>query len=164
VLCVVVVFHQLFTMGQSGSHALSDKERDLIRASWAVIRKDMKGYSVRFFREFFAEYPSYQKKFEAFADLPLDEVYTHPKFKAHALTVTYVLSSVVAALDDPDTQEAMLQKAVRNHVPRGITLEDYKKLGGTIAKVLATFSDEETMAAWGKAMKAFDVIAKEILG
>jgi len=150
-------------MGQSGSHTLSDKEKDLIRTSWAVIRKDMKGYSVRFFKEFFGQYPTYQKKFDAFADVPIDEVYTHPKFKAHALTVTYALSGVIAALDDPDTQEAMLQKAVNTHIPRGIGIDDYKKLGGSIANVMATVSDEETMAAWGKAMECFAELVKEVL-
>jgi len=148
-------------MGQCESHTLTDKDKALIRDSFAVMKKDMKGYGIRFFMEFFEQYPSYQELFPAFAYVPLSEVKDNAKFKAHAITVMYALSSVISALDDPEVQEAMITKIARQHITRKVVQDDYRKLAEVIGKVVATVFNEETTAAWFKGYECLDEIARK---
>jgi len=50
---------------------LTPSEKDIIRKTWDLIKKDIAGNGYDLFIRFFTENPSYQQYFKSFKDIPI---------------------------------------------------------------------------------------------
>jgi hemoglobin-like flavoprotein len=134
---------------------LTKREKDIIRDTWAVVRKDIKGNGGELFVRFFTENPSYQQLFKSFKDVPMSELKTNKKVLAHANSVMYAISSLVDNLEDPECLVEMLGKLGTSHNTRGIDMDKFHNLGITLVGLLQAqlgpkVMDTAAVEAWKK--------------
>lgn len=72
----------------------------------------------------FEQKPEYQEYF-SFKDIPRKDLPNSPKFKAHAVTVMYALSSFIANLDETDIFMHLLKKNANSHIQKHIPAEAF---------------------------------------
>lgn len=145
---------------------LTKKEKESIRCSWEIVKKDLKPNGVALFIMFFQANPGYQKKFSSFADVPLSELSHNKKLLAHATSVMYAISSMVDTLEDVECLKEMVTKIARNHLGRDVTDKHFANLGN----VLITFLEDRlgtkftslTKEAWKKLYAVILSIVKEV--
>lgn len=146
---------------------LTPKDKALVTKTWALVKKDLKGNGVKLLHMYFTDFPEYLPFFP-FKDLPLDEMPTNGKFKAHAANVIYALSAIVDSLDDNDTLISLLQKNGQSHAKRNIPPKAYDDLKTTAVKFLTqelgANMTPEVGEAWGKTVDvAFSVIKTSLV-
>jgi hemoglobin-like flavoprotein len=133
---------------------LTKRERDVIRDTWAIVKTDIKGHGLGLFVRFFTENPTFLSNF-SFKDIPVSEFKGNKKVLAHAYAVMYALTSLVDNLEDTECIVEMLTKLSVNHNTRGITIEQFNRLGLTIVGYLAdtlgpSMMNEAAVTAWKK--------------
>jgi len=134
---------------------LTNGEKDIIRNTWAEVKKDIKGNGYDLFIRFFTENPTYQQHFKGFSDVPIAELRGNKKVLAHANSVLYAITSLVDNLDDPECLVEMLKKVSESHVARGIAIPMFINLGTTIVGLLIdklgpNVMDTVAIEAWKK--------------
>ncbi|XP_077548481.1 cytoglobin-1-like [Haemaphysalis longicornis] len=134
---------------------LSNLEKQAIRDTWALFKKQIRTSSVAIFVVLFLRYPEYQKMFPLFADHPTAELPKNPKMLAHSLTFAYAITSIVDSLDEPETVEELVRKLATAHAPRSPTMStQFEHMGCAVVDVLgeklgAAMTPTAT-AAWRK--------------
>jgi hemoglobin-like flavoprotein len=141
--------------GQDAAHPLTIDERDMVRKSWDVVKRDIRGSGYDLFERFFTENPTYQANFKSFKDVPLKELRGNKKLAAHAATVLYAITALVDNLDDPEVITEMLLKTSGAHFKRNITLPMFQNLGTSLVgflveKVGPELMTPEAIEAWKK--------------
>jgi hypothetical protein len=98
---------------------------NLIPVTWHLTEKDH--YNMRCFVScrYFEAYPSHQRHFKAFKDVPLKDLPSNRKFQAHCTSVVYALTSVVDNLEDAGCLVEMLSKLGQNHHRHGISRQEF---------------------------------------
>ncbi|KAG1649984.1 Globin [Nymphon striatum] len=134
---------------------ISIKEIEKIQESWALVRKDIRNNGMEFFLTLFRAHPEYQEHFPAFKNIPLPELKQSGKFRGHATTVMYSVSSCVGSLEDPELIETLVDKIGQNHFTRGVTTEMFTNLMTVLVGFLqealgSEVMDDETTGAWKK--------------
>lgn len=82
-------------------------------------------YLTNIFR-FFKKYPEYQRYFNAFKDIPINELPDNKRFQAHCASVITALSNVIDSLHDPGLMEASLIGLAERHKKRGQRKEEFQ--------------------------------------
>ncbi|XP_046573943.1 globin-like [Haliotis rubra] len=135
---------------------LTERQKDAIRTSWALVSLDLKGNGVNFLIKFFKDYPEDKTFFEAFKDKKPEELRDNPKMRAHASIVMHALTSVVDNLDDPECLIDILQRNAQSHFGRNIRIKQYKDLFETFVRylqeALGDKCTELTKTSWEKAL------------
>ncbi|XP_046358133.2 globin-like [Haliotis rufescens] len=135
---------------------LTERQKDAIRASWALVSINLKGNGVSFLIKFFQDYPEDKAFFEAFKDKKPEELGDNPKMRAHASTVMHALTSVVDNLDDPECLIDILKKNAQSHFGRNIRIQQYKDLFETFIRFLQEGLGDKctdlTKESWEKAL------------
>lgn len=138
---------------------LTSREKFLVKSTWAKVMKDPAESGTVVLTMLFERHPEYVQLFP-FKDVPPTEFKTNTRFRAHANSVMYALSSIVDALNDNDLLVQILLKTGSSHIPRKVTKDGFNHLKEVILDVFSTFSKEE-VAAWKKTLDvAFSVIYK----
>ncbi|UYV62743.1 CYGB [Cordylochernes scorpioides] len=106
---------------------LNRKQRRAVRDTWNLLKPNKKQNVVDIFIRLFEKYPSYQKYFHDFADVPMAELPGNKKLAVHALNVFYSFTSLIDGLDEPESLNGMLEKIGRNHKPRGLSPQHMTK-------------------------------------
>ncbi|KAK9743926.1 Globin [Popillia japonica] len=144
----------------------TQREKYLVTSSFELVKKDMVGAGTRLFMNLFEQKPEYQEYF-SFKDIPRKDLPNSPKFKAHAVTVMYALSSFIANLDETDIFMHLLKKNANSHIQKHIPAEAFdfvpKILVNIIKEIFGSKIDEEGVNAWNKVLTvAFKVITDTI--
>jgi len=144
---------------------LTPKEKNVVRDTWAIVKKDIKGAGYELFVRFFTENPSYQSLFPVLKDIPISEIRGNKKILAHATNVLYTLTALVDNLDEPDCLTEMLKKLGGNHAKRGVNLSMFDNLGKTIIGLLKDSLGPEIMndfaiSAWNKTYAVIESVVK----
>ncbi|XP_005183602.1 globin CTT-VI [Musca domestica] len=106
---------------------------------------------------FFKRYPSNLQKFSAFKDLPLDELSTNARFRAHASRIIKVFDESIQMLGHdwagPKLEETW-SKIATSHFNRQIEKKSFNELKEVILEVLtaACNLNEKQIQAWTKLM------------
>ncbi|XP_075146660.1 globin 1 [Haematobia irritans] len=106
---------------------------------------------------FFKKYPSNLEKFSAFRDLPLDELSSNARFKAHAMRIIKIFDDSIQMLGHdwagPKLEE-MWSKIATTHFNRQIEKQSFIELKEVILEVLtaACNLNEKQTEAWIKLM------------
>ncbi|KAH6924258.1 hypothetical protein HPB50_014527 [Hyalomma asiaticum] len=115
---------------------LSVRDRNYIIDTWILIRRDIRVTSTSMFVALFARYPDYQRLFERFANVPLQELPRNEVVKAHALAVFYFYTNIVDGMDDPDLLTELVRKNVRNHLRRPMGPQHYANMDEVLLEVI----------------------------
>ncbi|XP_066247826.1 globin isoform X1 [Euwallacea similis] len=143
---------------------LTSRDKYLVKSSWAKIMKAPADNGVALLCLFFEKYPDYVQLFP-FKDVPVSEFNTNVRFRAHANSVVYALSSIVDALNDNNLLVQILTKTGTSHVPRGVTAEAFLHLKEVTIELFSTLFKPEEVEAWKKTLDvAFFVIIKGVDG
>ncbi|KAI1301691.1 Globin [Halotydeus destructor] len=141
---------------------LTEKEKDIVRQTWELVKKDINGNGYDLLIRFFTENPTYQQYF-SFKDVPLAELRGNKKVLAHVKSLMYALTAVVDSLDDTDCLVEMLAKLASSHKTRGIAVDTFDNLGltvlGHLAEKFPDLVNEEGTLAW---KKTYGVIVKVV--
>ncbi|KAH9501365.1 uncharacterized protein LOC124497075 [Dermatophagoides farinae] len=151
---------------------LSEKEIQLVRETWTLLRNDLAGFKflgAELFIRYFTKYPDYQQKFKSFKDVPINfqqnrMIRIDKKLMAHGTYVMYTIGMLVDNLENPDMMGQMLKRLARNHYHRHVSLKAFEQLRDTLLEhLLVTLGpqlfNKKTMIAW---RKAFGYLLKEI--
>ncbi|XP_023242224.1 globin-like [Centruroides sculpturatus] len=144
---------------------LTKKEKDGIKYTWDIVRKDIPKNGVALFIMFFKTNPDHQKVFTSFADVPLSELPKNKKLMAHASSVLYSISSLVDSLDDVECLKEMVIKIAHNHLRRKVDDKHFSSLGESIIsfmeeKLGSKFTSHKE--AWQKFYSVVVTIVKEV--
>ncbi|ENN77703.1 cytoglobin-1 [Dendroctonus ponderosae] len=141
---------------------LTSKEKYLVRTSWAKIMKNPADSGVALLCLLFERHPEYVQLFP-FSDVPPSEFKTNVRFRAHANSVVYALSSIVDALNDNNLLVQILTKTGSSHVPRHVTADAFIHLKEVTIELFSTIFKADEVAAWKKTFEvAFSVIIQGI--
>ncbi|KAF5271231.1 hypothetical protein FQA39_LY08238 [Lamprigera yunnana] len=103
---------------------LTNVEKELIKNSWSLVKKDLKGHGIELFLIFFKDFPEYQNFFP-FRDVPYEELRTNNKLRSHGVSVMYAIGAIVDNLDDNDVLIGLLEKNGESHGKRKVTAKHY---------------------------------------
>ncbi|KAL3211710.1 hypothetical protein MRX96_008412 [Rhipicephalus microplus] len=81
---------------------MTEREKQLVLASWNAFTKDRDDYGVQLFDALFVAHPEYLKLFHKFKGETIEEVRKESKFREHGVTIGMQLSNLIEFLDDPD--------------------------------------------------------------
>ncbi|KAH9413073.1 globin 1 [Dermatophagoides pteronyssinus] len=139
---------------------LTEKDKEIIQKTWALVRVDSIQAGIELFRRFFEANPDYVKVFP-FDDLEdLEEILKSSSLKMHAGRVMTALSSIVDNINDPIIFQENLQKIISSHVERKIELKQFENLKMALVRLLIDklgddIMNDEAKEAWSK---AYDII------
>ncbi|XP_076242699.1 cytoglobin-2-like [Calliopsis andreniformis] len=137
---------------------LTEKQKKLVQNTWAVIRKNEVASGVAVMSAFFKKYPEYQQYFNAFKDIPVNELPDNKRFQAHCASVITALNNVIDSLHDPGLMEASLIGLAERHKKRGQTKEEFQNLKDVVFEVLRQALGKqftpEVAEAWNKTLDA----------
>lgn len=137
---------------------LTEKQKKLVQNTWGIIRKDEVGSGIAVMTAFFKKYPEYQRHFEAFKEISLEELPGNKRFQAHCASVITALSNVIDSLHDPGLMEASLIALAQRHKKRGQTMEQFENLKHVVLDVLRQALGKqftpEVAEAWSKTLDA----------
>lgn len=146
---------------------LTERQKKLVQNTWAIIKKDQVASGSAVMLAYFKEYPQYQRYFEAFKDVPLDELQSNKRFQAHCASIIAAVSSVVDSLQDFGLLEANIITLAERHKKRGQTEEQFQNLKEVIRTVLRKALGKqyttEVSDAWDKTLnvmfsKIYDIL------
>ena len=85
-----------------------------------------------------------------------EELSKDKRLKAHAANVMYYLTMMIQNIDDTEVFIEMVNKIVRSHIRRKLSVEHFESLKKTLVKVLVQVlgelvMNEEAITAWAKA-------------
>lgn len=150
------------TKQASDPNQLSDREKELIRSSWEQVKKNKKVFAVKIFLKLFTQHPSAQDIFEQLRGIPLEELKTHRKMKAHALRVFASLNTLVEQIDEEDVLVEMFSNVARTHHKYEVGKAHYDLLGGVLIELfgeeLGAEFTSDTQGAWLKAYGVMETI------
>ncbi|XP_043262258.1 globin-like [Colletes gigas] len=133
---------------------LTGKEKRLVKETWSILNADSVNTGVAIMSSYFKQYPQYQKVFHAFKDIPVDELPTNNKFRAHCQFIISTLNNAFCALDDVCLMNETLLSTGQRHGRRGQSRQEFIDLKGVMMKVmkdaLKTKFSAEVEAAWDK--------------
>lgn len=115
-----------------------------------------------FFRLFTAK-PEYQELF-SFRGVPLEQLPSDRRLKAHARNVMYTLSMIVASIEEPDVLQEMVNKVAVSHVKKHLNETHFLELKGAFVAFLGDAlgsSDAAVLIAWSKTFDLFMVAMAE---
>ncbi|KAL1469757.1 hypothetical protein MTO96_024843 [Rhipicephalus appendiculatus] len=141
---------------------LKRSDTRLLRQTWHYYCMENHDYAVIIFVALFIKSPESLQLFPRFRDKPLGKLPDDAQFRAHAISVSFQLTSIVDYADDAVLLEALLRKnAVAHAERRGVMPEHFRLLGKAVVEVLQT-RDEKRMSpaavhAWEK---LFDFMVK----
>lgn len=116
---------------------LTPKEKDAIRASWALLAKsDLKQHGVEFFVMLFQEHPYMQPSFDAFKGMDAATLRKDKTMFSHSLTVMYTIGSLVDNLDNVEQLVLLVNKIAHNHLARGVGFSWFQDLASMFPKFL----------------------------
>ncbi|CAG9767109.1 unnamed protein product [Ceutorhynchus assimilis] len=139
---------------------LTSRDRYLVKTSWAKLMKNPTDSGVALLSLFFQKYPEYVELFP-FKDIPASEFSSNTRFRAHANSVIYALSSVVDALNDTDLLIQILTKTGSTHVSRNVTPDGFNHLKESAIELFSALFKNDEVEAWKKTLNvAFSVILK----
>lgn len=105
--------------------------------TWAMVYKDKIQNGTDLFIMLFTAFPEYKDHFKQFVDLSVEELKTHKKMKAHALTVMHALQSWVENLTDLDVLVELVRKNALRHEGRGLAKKQFHDLYAMMPRYLA---------------------------
>ncbi|OAD58225.1 Cytoglobin-2 [Eufriesea mexicana] len=147
---------------------LTERQKKLVQNTWAVVRKDEVGSGIAVMTAFFKKYPHYQQHFNAFKDIPLNELPANKRFQAHCASIISALNSVIDSLHDSGLMEANLVVLAERHKKRGQTKLEFENLKEVMLDVLRQALGRqytpEVAEAWRKTLdsaftKIYQVLA-----
>ncbi|KAJ8977180.1 hypothetical protein NQ317_005980, partial [Molorchus minor] len=97
-------------------------------------------------------HPEYLQLFP-FKDVPLKELHTNKKYRAHGNSIIYAFSSIVDSTNDNELLVSILTKIGESHVPRKVTEQGFLDLKERIIELFSSLFNEEEMDAWKKALE-----------
>jgi len=137
-----------------GDVLLSVDEEAVVRKTWGLVAKDLKGNGTKFFIHFFTGYPEYQRIFKGFADIPLEKLADNKRLVAHGVTVMTAINGLVDNLDDVEVLKELLINTGRNHAKRNLKIGDFQNLKESLleflGKALGEHWSPEADDAWKK--------------
>ncbi|KAL1494036.1 hypothetical protein ABEB36_009703 [Hypothenemus hampei] len=141
---------------------LTSRDKYLVRSTWSKAMKTPADNGVLLLTMFFEKHPDYIQLFP-FKDIPQEEFKQNVRFRAHANSVMYALSSIVDALNDNELLIQLLTKTGSSHVPRKVTPEAFIHLKEVTLELFAQLFKPEEVEAWKKTLDvAFSVILKGV--
>jgi hypothetical protein len=73
----------------------------------------------------FTDFPEYKNHFRQFRELSIEQLKTHKKMQAHALTVMHALESWVENLTDLDILVELVRKNALRHEGRNLSKKEF---------------------------------------
>lgn len=133
---------------------LTQRERQAVVSTWAVVKLDAKRTGVELFMRLFEAHPEHQKRFPSFRGMNLTELRGSTKLSAHATNVMYSLTGVVDNLEDPECLTELLRKLGENHRRHEITEKEFHDLKVVLMDLLKEKLGEQLTPqgerAWNK--------------
>jgi hemoglobin-like flavoprotein len=144
---------------------LTKRQVAIIQKTWEeVLKLGPSTVGIALYDLYFTRNPTYQNFFRAFRGVPLDQLKTHPRLKAHGTIAIQNLTGAIQTLDDPETAVLILKKTGRDHARREIQVEQFVELHKTLMILLA--SSLESMwtplvsETWEKALTVVMTVVK----
>ncbi|XP_030374170.1 globin CTT-VI [Scaptodrosophila lebanonensis] len=133
---------------------MNSDEVAVIKKTWEIPVATPTDSGTAILVQFLKRYPSNMEKFP-FRDVPVDDLVTNARFRAHAGRIIRVFDDSIRALGQDGELEKLEEiwtKVAMNHIPRQITKESYNQLRGIILEVLtaACNLNESQAEAWSK--------------
>lgn len=144
---------------------LTTRQKKVILENWRVVQQNIVQNGVDFFIEFFKAHPTYQKQFKSFADVPMEDLGSNQKVRAHASGVMYAISSLVDTMDDVGCLKELLLSTGRRHGARNTTMGEFENLPVVFVNFLqmklgSSFTPF-ARKAWEDVFKVMNSIIKE---
>ncbi|XP_017847402.1 globin CTT-VI isoform X2 [Drosophila busckii] len=130
---------------------MNSDDVQIIKKTWEIPVSTPTDSGATILTTFFNRYPSNLEKF-SFRDVPLAELPTNSRFRAHASRIIRVFDESIQALgQDGDLEKIgeIWTKVATNHIPRKISKESYNEV---ILEVLtaACSLNESQAQSWAK--------------
>ncbi|KAM7359748.1 globin 1 isoform 1-T2 [Cochliomyia hominivorax] len=128
-----------------------------IKKTWEIPAATPTDSGVAILTRFFTKYPSNLQKFYSFKDLPVEELKTNARFRAHAIRIIKVFDESIQMLghdwSGPKLEE-MWSEVAKSHFKRQIEKQSFNELKEVILEVLTEVCNlnEKQTAAWVKLM------------
>ncbi|XP_075726485.1 cytoglobin-1-like [Rhipicephalus microplus] len=134
---------------------MTEREKQLVLASWNAFTKDRDDYGVQLFDALFVAHPEYLKLFHKFKGETIEEVRKESKFREHGVTIGMQLSNLIEFLDDPDNLIMLVRSNAELHTKiKGVKPKHFKVFSQVIIDVLKTnhrkLMPPEAEQAWVK--------------
>ncbi|KAM8704183.1 hypothetical protein ACLKA7_008735 [Drosophila subpalustris] len=146
---------------------MNSDEVQVIKKTWEIPVATPTDSGAAILTTFFERYPSNLDKFP-FRDVPLAELATNSRFRAHAGRIIRVFDESIQVLGqdgDLEKLDEIWTKVATSHIPRKISKESYNQLKEVILEVLtaACSLNESQAQAWAKLVDhVYDIIFKAI--
>ncbi|XP_030754339.1 globin isoform X2 [Sitophilus oryzae] len=142
---------------------LTSRDKYLVRTSWARIMKNSTDSGVALLTLFLKNHPEYLDLFP-FKNVPLDQLSTNKRFRAHCSSVIYALASIVDALNDNELLIQLLLKTGSSHISRNVKAKGFKDLQDATVELFSAVMKPDELEAWKKTLEvAFGVILKGLV-
>jgi hemoglobin-like flavoprotein len=140
---------------QPDKAGLTPSEKDIVRNTWDVVKKDLNGNGVDLFIRLFTAHPEYQQKFKLLKNIPISELKGNKNLLAHATNVMYTITMLVENIEHTEVLVEMLKKLGRDHYRRTITVKHFENLKLILMallkdKVGTDLMNDKAVAAWDK--------------
>lgn len=135
---------------------LTDKQKGLIRESWAKV--DHRAHGMVFYEKLFTAHPEYLPMFKKFPpkDAQAMRKEEDPAFVAQAVATFTAIDRVVSKLDDPDGMTKMLKDLGKRHVKYGVHEPEFLAVQPVVIDTLNAGlggMSPELQNAWETALK-----------
>ncbi|KAH7964759.1 hypothetical protein HPB49_001208 [Dermacentor silvarum] len=146
---------------------LTRTDTRLLRKTWHYYCVDNRDYAVIIFLSFFIKSRGALQLFRRFRDKPLGKLPEDPQFRAHAIAVSFQLTSMVDTADDAVLLEALIRKNAVAHTERhGVMPDHFRMLGNTVVEVLHARNERRmtptAVRAWEKLFEYMARITKQV--
>ncbi|TDG45078.1 hypothetical protein AWZ03_008503 [Drosophila navojoa] len=146
---------------------MNSDELAMIKKTWEIPVATPTDSGAAILTAFFNRFPSALEKFP-FRDVPLEELPTNARFRAHAGRIIRVFDESIRVLGQEGDQEKLDEiwtKVAVNHIPRRISKESYNQLRGVILETLTAVCnlDDSQQETWTKLVDhVYSIIFKSI--
>ncbi|EDV94939.1 globin-2B [Drosophila grimshawi] len=146
---------------------MNNDEVQMIKKTWEIPVATPTDSGAAILTAFFNRHPSSLEKFP-FRDVPLAELPTNSRFRAHASRIIRVFDDSIRVLGQDDAEEKLEEiwtKVAVNHIPRQISKESYNNLKEVVLEVLtaACNLNESQVQSWTKLVNhVYDILFKSI--
>ncbi|KAL3219380.1 hypothetical protein MRX96_030399 [Rhipicephalus microplus] len=135
----------------------------LLCYTWHCYCMENHDHAVTILVALFIKSPEILQLFPRFCDKPLGTLCDDPQFRAHAISVSFQLTSIVDYTDDAVLLEALLHKNAVAHAERwGVMPEHFRIFGEAVVEVLQARDEKlktpAAVQAWGKLFDVSDVV------
>ncbi|EDW66741.1 globin CTT-VI [Drosophila virilis] len=146
---------------------MNSDELEMIKKTWEIPVATPTDSGAAILTAFFNRFPSSLQKFP-FHNVPLEELPSNARFRAHAGRIIRVFDESIRVLGQDGDQEKLDEiwtKVAVNHIPRRISRESYNQLKEVILEVLtaACSLNESQVETWTKLIDhVYNIIFKAI--